>query len=152
MSNFYLTKERLDELKHELEHLKTAGRQEVADMLRQAKDFGDLSENSAYTEAREAQTQVETKIAELEDMVKNATIIDTKGAHTSVMVGSTVTVRKDKKEVVYQIVGSDEANPSQGKISNESPLGKAFLGHVVGDSVSVTTPTATTTYHIVAIK
>jgi transcription elongation factor GreA len=152
MTNFYLTKERLSELKTELENLKTVKRQEIADLLRQAKDYGDLSENSAYTEAREAQNTLETKIAELEDLIKNAVIIDKKENAGVVVVGSVVTVEKEGQKIKYQIVGSDEANPTAGKISNDSPLGKAFLGHVLGDKILVTVPVGTASYVIVSIE
>lgn len=151
MSPVYVTKEKLEDLKKELTELKTVKRQEVADMLRQAKDYGDLSENSAYTEAREAQNQLEMKISELEEMVKNAQIISQQEGGQYVVVGSTLTVKKDGKQYTYTIVGSEEADPVSGKISNESPLGKAFLGHAVGDEVIAHIPTGQVAYKIVDI-
>jgi transcription elongation factor GreA len=151
MSPVYVTKEKLEDLKKELTELKTVKRQEVADMLRQAKDYGDLSENSAYTEAREAQNQLEMKISELEEMVKNAQIISQQEGGQYVVVGSTLTVKKDGKQYTYTIVGSEEADPISGKISNESPLGKAFLGHAIDDEVIAHIPTGQVAYKIVDI-
>lgn len=151
MSPVYVTKEKLEDLKKELTELKTVKRQEVADMLRQAKDYGDLSENSAYTEAREAQNQLEMKISELEEMVKNAQIISQQEGGQYVVVGSTLTLKKDGKQYTYTIVGSEEADPISGKISNESPLGKAFLGHAIDDEVIAHIPTGQVAYKIVDI-
>ncbi len=148
----YVTKEKLESLKNELETLKTTKRQEVAEMLRQAKDYGDLSENSAYTEAREAQNQLEIKIVELEEMIKNAEVITQSSGGDFVSVGSTITVKKDGKEFTYTIVGSEEADPTAGKISNESPLGKAFLGHAVGDEVVAHIPAGSVKYTITRLK
>ena len=124
----YLSKERFDEFTAELTDLKTTKRIEIAQRLKTAKEYGDLSENSEYAEAREEQATVEMRIAELEDLLKNAEIVTkTKGGST-VQVGSTISVKKAGKEMVYTIVGSYEADPLAGKISDESPLGKAFLG------------------------
>lgn len=148
----YVTKEKLESLKNELETLKTTKRQEVAEMLRQAKDYGDLSENSAYTEAREAQNQLEMKIVELEEMIKSAEVITQSSGGDFVSVGSTITVKKDGKEFTYTIVGSEEADPTAGKISNESPLGKAFLGHAVGDEVVAHIPAGAVKYTITRLK
>ncbi len=152
MTSVYVSKEKLENLKKELETLKTVKRQEVAEMLRQAKDYGDLSENSAYTEAREAQNQLEMKIVELEEMVKNAQIITENSGGQFVSVGSTVTVKRDGKQYTYTIVGSEEADPVNGKISNESPLGKAFLGHAAGDDVVAHIPSGEAEFKIVSIK
>jgi len=150
---YYLTPERLEELKKELEVLKSERRADVSERLRRAKEFGDLSENSEYTEAREEQSAVETRIAELEDMLKHVSLIK-KGAGgvETVHIGSTVTVEKDGKETTYMIVGSEESKPEESKISNESPLGAAFLGKKAGDSVGVTTPNGEATYKITRIE
>ena len=151
MPKQYLTKERFEELKAELETLKNKKRVEVAERLKQAKEYGDLSENSEYAEAREEQANVETRIVELEDVLKQAvTIKKTEGGDT-VTVGSTVTVRKGEKTMTYTIVGSYEVKPEEGRISDESPLGKAFLRKKVGETVGVATPAGTATYEIVKI-
>jgi transcription elongation factor GreA len=154
MDNYYLTKERAEELKKELETLKGERRLEVADRLKQAKEFGDLSENSEYSEAREEQGRVETRISELEDVLKKVVLIkNEKTAGTdSVFIGSTVTVRKNGKIHTYRIVGSNEAKPEEGKISNESPLGRAFLDKKVGESVIVKTPAGQADYQIMKIE
>jgi len=148
--DYYISKERLDELKKELELYRTAKRREVADHLREAKDLGDLSENSAYEEARVEQEHVELRIAELEDMIKNATIIKRQVSDV-VTIGSAITVKKAGKEIAYEIVGSEEAKPEAGKISNESPLGRVFLGKKVGEKVNVTTPAGSSEYQILKI-
>ncbi len=154
MDKYYLTKERAEELKQELETLKSQKRLEVADRLKQAKEFGDLSENSEYSEAREEQSRVETRISELEDILKKVVLIkNEKSAGTdSVFIGSTVTVRKNGQAYTYRIVGSNEAKPEEGKISNESPLGHAFLDKKVGESVVVKTPGGQADYQIMKIE
>ena len=152
MNKQYLTKERLEEFKTELEMLKTKKRVEVAERLKAAKEYGDLSENSEYSEAREEQANVETRIAELEDLVKEAVTIKKSEGGDTVLVGSTVTVKKGEKVSKYTIVGSYEAKPEEGKISDESPLGKMFLKRKAGDTVNVTTPAGAATYEIVKIE
>jgi transcription elongation factor GreA len=152
MDQSYLTEERLEELKKELEHLRSVARLEVAEHLKRAKEYGDLSENSEYVEAREEQARIETRIVELDDLLKSAIIIKKNaGGGGQVQVGSTVTVKKDGKEFTYVIVGSDESDPLKNKISNESPLGRAFLGRGVGDTVEVETPAGKAKYSIVSI-
>lgn len=153
MDKKYLSQERLDELKKELELLKTDKRQEIAERLKQAKEFGDLSENSEYSEAREEQSRVEQRIFELEEFLKETVVIQ-KGGRTPGMVaiGSHIVVKKGGKEIAYEIVGSSEARPEQGKISNESPLGSAFLRHKVGDVVVVETPGGKAEYEIVKVE
>ncbi|MDO8504525.1 MAG: transcription elongation factor GreA [Candidatus Liptonbacteria bacterium] len=149
---YYLTPERLEELKKELETLKSEKREDVSERLKRAKEFGDLSENSEYVEAREEQSLVEARIYELEEMLKQASIIKKGAGGSEVSIGSTVTVEKDKQEKVYTIVGSVESKPEENKISNESPLGAAFLGKKVGDSVSVSIPNGTAVYKITRIE
>lgn len=146
--DYYLTQERLDELKNELNDLKTERRLEVAERLKRAKELGDLSENSEYFEAREEQGQVEGRIVELEEMIKNANVIKKAVTKDKVSIGSTIEVVKDKSKYKFTIVGSNEARPEAGLISNESPLGKAFLDKKVGDSVKVKTPGGEVTYKI----
>jgi transcription elongation factor GreA len=152
MSKQYLTKERLEEFKVELDELKNRRRNEVAQRLKQAKEYGDLSENSEYAEAREEQANVETRIFELEDLLKSAVIIEKTEANGIIHVGSVITIKKGGKETVYTIVGKYEARPEEGKISDESPLGKAFLEHKVGDKIPVTTPAGVVSYEILKIE
>jgi transcription elongation factor GreA len=152
MSKQYLTQERLDELKVELEELKNTKRQEVAQRLKQAKEYGDLSENSEYAEAREEQASVESRIFELEELMKEAVTIKTGEGGDIVQVGSIVTVKKGDKTMTYTIVGPYEAKPEEGRISDESPLGKAFLKHKVGDVIQIATPGGSVSYEVVEIK
>ncbi len=147
----YLTPERLEELKKELNELKTTKRSEVAERLKRAKELGDLSENSEYMEAREEQAQVETRIVEVEDMIKNASLIKQSGG-SKVQVGSTIEVEKDGKRATYSIVGPNETDPISGKISNESPMGRAFLGKSVGDTAKIKTPGGEAIYKLVSVK
>ena len=151
-----VTKEGLKQLKEELEQLKTSGRQEVAQRLKEAISYGDLSENSEYEEAKNEQAFVEGRILELERKIKNAKIItdkkDSKGK--SVEVGSTVHVNNKTSGndgEKYTIVGSTETNPFDNKVSNESPLGKSFLNHKKGDIVSVETPSGIIKYEITKV-
>jgi len=151
-SSQYFTPERLEELKKELNELKTKRRQEVADRLKRAKEYGDLSENSEYSEAKDEQAQLEARIFELEETIKNAQLIQMTSGRAVVQIGSTVIVEKGGKTSRYTIVGSNEAKPEEGKISNESPLGKAFLGKKPGESVTVTTPSGKIEYKVITIE
>ena len=147
----YFSEEGLEKLKQELEELKTVKRHEIAARLEHAKSLGDLSENAEYQEAREEQSLLESQIVEIEEVLRNAVIIK-KDAHSSlVQVGSTVGVASEHGEENFTIVGSEEADPKVGKISNESPLGKTFLGHKVGEKVEVKTPGGIIHYSIIAI-
>lgn len=148
----YLSQEGLQQLKKELEELKLK-RQEIARRLEESKTLGDLSENSEYLQAREAQAFNEGKILEFEEVLKNAVVIS-KGNHknSTVQVGGTVEVNSHGEKKIFTIVGSQEAMPSEGKISNESPLGRAFLGHKAGDVVEVEAPRGRITYKIISIK
>ena len=152
MSKEYLTKERLEEFKAELEELKSKKRIEVAQRLKQAKEYGDLSENSEYVEAREEQANVEGRIFEIEELLKNAVTIKKTDADGTVRVGSTVTVKRGDKTFTYTIVGSYEAMPEEGRISDESPLGKAFMKRKIGEKVSVATPAGSTEYEITKVE
>lgn len=133
--------------------MKTVKRHEVADKIQEAQEMGDLSENAAYTEAKDEQAFLEGKIMELENMIQNVVIIENDHSKSDklVKIGSHIRV-KNHAEHSFEIVGFDEANPSAGKISNESPLGQAFLGHKKGDSVEVTVPKGKITYKILAIE
>ena len=138
-----LTTEGHQKLEQELEQLKTVRRKEVSEKIKVALSFGDLSENSEYDEAKNEQAMVEARIAEVEQMLKNASVLDEAGITTDTIgVGSVIKIRHMKlgREDTYKIVGSTEASPLQKKISDESPVGKAMLGHHVGDVVEVETP------------
>lgn len=149
---YQLTEDGKKELEVELEELK-AQRTEVAEKIANARDYGDLSENAEYDAAREAQAQLESRVADIEDILKNATIITPKTGGGSIQVGCTVVLNNDTaKGVTYQIVGPVEANPLEGKISNESPIGKALLGKKQGDKVEIETPKGTVHYTIIDIK
>lgn len=148
----YLSKEGLEKLKQELQELKTTKRKEIAARLEHAKSLGDLSENAEYQEAKEEQSLIESQIAELEETIRNAVVIKKEHSTDIVVIGSTIRVQSQHGEEVFTIVGSEEANPVEGKISNESPLGKAFLGHRAGEKVEVKTPGGVTEYEIVEIR
>jgi transcription elongation factor GreA len=149
----YLTSDKFEELKRDLEHLKTDKRKEVAEHLEYAKKLGDLSENAEYHQAREEQAEVESRIGRLEQLLKNAVIADSHCGEV-VTIGSTVRVEKngDNKSMVFTIVGSEEADTSNGKISNLSPLGSALLGRKQGDKVKVMTPKGSTEYIVGTVK
>lgn len=144
----YISEEGLEKLKKQLEELKTVKRQEVAERLEEAKKMGDLSENAEYTEAREAQEFNEREIAELEELIKKAVVIGKTKSRDEIQIGSTVIVKSHGKEQQLTIVGSEEADPANGKISNESPLGKSFLGKKKSDEVRVKTPKGEVKYTI----
>lgn len=147
----YLTEEGLRKLKAELEDLKKNKRPETISRLEAAKALGDLSENAEYHDAKDELALIEGRIRELELALRDVVVIeDAKGGE--VQIGSTIDVEVNGKEKTYQIVGSNEADPSGGRISNESPLGAAFLGKKKGDSVSVETPGGTTEYTILDVK
>jgi transcription elongation factor GreA len=149
---YLLTPEGLAKLNEELKHLIEVKRKEVIERIREAAAHGDLSENADYAQAREEQSFVEGRIQEIEEMVKNAEIITTTSNHNTVSIGATIVVNVGGKERRYTIVGSNEANPSEGKISNESLVGKALLSKRVGDKVPITTPAGETIYEIVSIE
>lgn len=148
----YLSVEAREKLKQDVHILKTAKRQEIAARLEHAKSLGDLSENAEYQEAKEEQTLVEQRIAELEERIREAVVMQKPVNTDRVVVGSTVRASISSRETVYMIVGSEEANPAAGKVSNESPLGKAFLGKKVGDKVEVKAPAGSMIYTVVEIK
>lgn len=147
----YLTKERYEELKEGLHRLKTEGRAEIADRLKKSKDYGDLSENSEYSDAKDAQAKLEMKIAELEELLKEVVIIKKNSNKDIVGVGSTVEAQKGIKIFSYTIVGSSESKPEANLISNESPLGRAFLGRKAGDTVEMEVPAGKIKYKIIKI-
>lgn len=149
----YLTKEKYKELEKELFELKTVKRKEVASNLEYARSLGDLSENAEYQEARELQATTEDRIMTIENTLKTAEIV--REAHGDVVsMGSTVTVEKAgaKGALKFKIVGSDEVNTTEGKISNHSPLGSALIGKRKGETVSVHTPKGPISYKITAVE
>lgn len=148
---YLLTPEGLQKLNDELKELVTKKRPEVIERIREAAAHGDLSENADYAQAREEQSFIEGRIQEIEDMIKNAEIISTAGHGGTVTIGSTATIKVNGQERKYTIVGSNEANPKEGKISNESTVGKALLGRKSGDKFKVTTPAGEMEYEIVEI-
>lgn len=148
---YLLTQEGLEKLNEELKVLVTEKRKDVIERIREAAAHGDLSENADYAQAREEQSFIEGRIQEIEDMVKNAEIITHATQHNTVSIGSTVTVKVAGEERSYSIVGSNEANPGAGKISNESTVGRALLGRKVGDKVTVSTPAGDKEYEISSI-
>ena len=150
----YLSAEGLERLKFELQDLKTVKRREAASRIEAAKALGDLAENAEYHDAKETMALLEGRIMEIENILKNALVIEEQGAGTAgeVRVGSTVAVEVNGKQRQFMIVGSNEAEPAAGKISNESPIGMALLGSRVGDVVEVTTPGGVNAYEILEIK
>ena len=154
MPSTFLTKEGFEKLQEELDYLRTAKRQEVADRLHEAMEGGELIENAEYEAAKNEQAFVEGRIQELEMLLATARVIedDKKKKADAVQVGSTVTIQENgSEEETYTIVGAAEANPREGKISNESPMGRAILSHRAGDEVQIDTPDGSYTVRIVKI-
>lgn len=149
----YITPERRKELEEELEEIKTVKRKEILEKLKFAKSLGDLSENTEYQSAREEQARVEDRINQIKNLLKTAVIVK-KRSHTIAEIGSTVTVKKigDKEKQTFLMVGSEEVDMSQSKISNESPLGKALLDKKKGDKLEVKTPGGIVKYSIIKIE
>lgn len=150
----YLTAEKFDELKRELDHLKTVRRKEVAESLEYARSLGDLSENAEYQEARDMQAAIEERISHLEKIMKEAKIVahDKKG--DIVVLGSTVSIQKekDKDSHTYTIVGSEEANIHEHKLSYLSPLGEALMGKAKGDEFTFETPSGKQKYKVLKVE
>ncbi|HRY82941.1 MAG TPA: transcription elongation factor GreA [Candidatus Moranbacteria bacterium] len=148
----FITEEGLKKIKEELENRKITIRQSIANAIKEAKEQGDLSENAEYSEAKRQQAENEARIAELEFMLKESTVVKYNKASGGVQIGSRVKVKLNGEELEFQIVGSNEANPGEFKISNESPMGKAFMGHVKGDKVEVQAPGGKMKYEILDVK
>jgi len=150
-----LTQEGLTKLEQELDDLKTVHRKEVNDRIRQAKEFGDISENAEYEDAKQEQAFVEGRIMRLEQMIRNARIIDASGALAEeVQLGASVKVKDSRSGEVFEfsIVGSAESDPPNKRLSNESPLGRALIGRRKGDTVDVETPRGKVQYKIEAVN
>ncbi|MCA1009765.1 MULTISPECIES: transcription elongation factor GreA [Halobacillus] len=153
--NFYMTEEGKQKLEDELHHLKTERRKEVVERIKIARGFGDLSENSEYDAAKDEQAFVEARITQVENMIRNAVIIENDNDNPdTVSLGKSVTFQElpDGEEETYTIVGSAEADPFEGKISNDSPMAQSLIGHVVGDKVSVATPGGDIDVKIVTVE
>lgn len=148
----YLTPEGLERLKEELRNLKQVRRKEIADKIERAKELGDLSENAEYQEAKDEQAFAEGRIIELETVLNTATIVTSTGGTKQVGIGNTVRVRQNGDERTFTIVGANEADPTGGKISNESPLGRSLIGRRVGESLEVQVPKGRVTYKVVEIS
>lgn len=147
---YHLTQDGKVELETELSELKNR-RTEIAEKIANARDYGDLSENAEYDAAREEQAQLESRVAELEEILQNADIIKPAKSNGTIQVGSTVDLKNGKK-VTYQIVGPVEADPLEGKISNESPIGAALMGKKVGDKVTIETPKGSVSYTVEDVR
>ena len=157
VSRFKMSQERLDELKQELYYLETVREKEVAEQIKEARSFGDLSENSEYDEAKTEQGKLYSKIAELKVLIENAEIVDKSeidAPKDTVTLGSIVKVLdlEFDEEDEYEIVGSQEANPKQGRISDDSPAGRALRGHRAGDTVSVLAPAGEIRLQILSVE
>ncbi len=152
---YKLSAERLEELRNELNYLKTVREKEVADQIKEARSFGDLSENSEYDEAKNEQGKLYSRIAEVENILANHVVIEEhKEDHDTVRLGATITVLdvEFQEKETYQVVGSQEADPMNGRISEESPFGKALLGKAVGEDVVVEAPAGTIHYQVIDIR
>lgn len=148
---FKLTTDGIVELEAELKDL-IASRGDIAERIKSAREFGDLSENAEYSAARQEQERAEARIAEIDHILKNAEIISQPKKKDTVELGNTVVLKNKQGEREFTIVGSVEADPLEGKISDESPIGQALLGKKLGEDVEIKTPAATTTYTISSIK
>lgn len=150
-----LTEDGLKQLEEELEYLKTKKRKEVSEKIKVALGFGDLSENSEYDEAKNEQAQVEARIVSVENMLKKAIVIDESERDTSkVELGATVTIHDIEfdEDITYKIVGSTEADPDEGRLSDESPLGKSLMGKAEGEMIDVDAPAGVIQYKILKIS
>ncbi len=149
---YLLTKEGDEKLRKELEILQHQKRNEVAEKIKEAISFGDLSENAAYSQAKEEQAFVEGRIHEIENMLKSSQIVSRSGGHEVVEIGSAVILKINNQEKKYKIVGRNEANPVEGKISNESLVGKSVLGKKPGERFIVSTPNGEVEYEVKGIE
>lgn len=156
-NRFKMSQERLDAIKEELYYLETVREKEVSELIKEARSFGDLSENSEYDEAKTEQGKLYSKIAELKVLIENAEIVDNMDADApkdTVTLGSIVRVRdmEDDFEDTYEIVGSQEANPREGRISDDSPVGRGLKGHKAGDIVDIIAPAGDLKFQILSVE
>jgi transcription elongation factor GreA len=149
--NQIISKEGYEKIKKELDYLKGEKRRQIADRIQKAKDMGDLSENAEYAEAKDEQAFNEGRIIELEALIKNVTIVENGVARDTIGMGSKITVKVGGEEKEYTIVSFNEVDPLTGKISNESPLGRAFLDKKAGDKAKVQTPKGEMEYEILRV-
>ena len=148
----FITEEGLKKITEELDNRRTTIRQSIANAIKEAKEQGDLSENAEYSEAKAQQSENEARIAELEFMLKESTVVKYDKSSGGAQMGSKVKVKFDGSEMEFQIVGSNEADPAEMKISNESPMGRAFMGCSKGDKVEVDTPGGKAKYEILDVN
>jgi transcription elongation factor GreA len=148
----YISREGLEKLRQELDELVNVRRAEVATRISEAKEHGDITENAEYEDAKNEQAFIEGRIQTLSALIKNAVLIDETTSTTHVQIGSTVELEGDDGRESYTIVGSAEASPGQGRISNESPVGRALLGKKKGDKVTITVPAGDMHYKVVGIS
>ncbi|MBQ9593656.1 MAG: transcription elongation factor GreA [Lachnospiraceae bacterium] len=156
-NRYKMSLERLNELKDELQYLETVREKEIADLIKEARSFGDLSENSEYDEAKNEQGKLYSKIAELKDLIENVEIVDNleqDAPKDTVTLGSLVRVRdlEDDYEDTFEIVGSQEANPKEGRISDDSPVGMGLHGHRAGETVTINAPAGEFKFKILSIE
>ena len=153
-NRFKMSQERLEELKKELEYLQTVREKEVAEQIKEARSFGDLSENSEYDDAKTEQGKLYSRIAELNSLIENAEIVEMHTNAGTVGHGSRVKVRdqEDGSEMEYHIVGSQEADPMSGRVSSDSPFGRGLLGHSVGETIVVEAPAGQFRFEILSIE
>ena len=156
-NRFKMSQDRLDALKEELNYLETVREKEVAELIKEARSFGDLSENSEYDEAKAEQGKLYSKIAELKVLIENAEIVDNidhDAPKDTVTLSSVVRLRdvEDDFEETYEIVGSQEANPKAGRISDDSPLGQGLIGHRAGETVTVNAPAGELKFEILSVE
>ena len=150
---YKMSRERYEEIARELEYLQTVREKEVAEQIKEARSYGDLSENSEYDEAKTEQGKLYSKIAEYKNLLENAEIVEKTARSGSIGIGSRVTVLdiEYNEEEEYLLVGSQEANPATGRISDDSPLGRGLMGHRVGDTVSIEAPAGEIRYQILKV-
>ncbi len=150
---YKMSRERYEEIQKELEYLQTVREKQVAEQIKEARSYGDLSENSEYDEAKEEQGKLYSKIAELQNLLEHAEIVERVQREGVVSIGSRVKVKDLAlgEEEVYQIVGSQEANPMAGRISDDSPFGRGLMGHKIGDTVTVNAPAGDLLFEILDI-
>jgi transcription elongation factor GreA len=154
INRYKMSPERYEKLKQELEKMETVDAKNVSEQIKEARSFGDLSENSEYDEAKNEQGKLYSKIAETKDLIEHAIIVENVRNGSGVSMGSKVTVREigEDEDETYEIVGSQEANPIMGSISDESPIGRALLGHCEGEKIDVETPGGVVHYEIISVE
>ncbi|MFB0921108.1 MAG: transcription elongation factor GreA [Oscillospiraceae bacterium] len=153
-AKYKMSQERLNEIKAELHYLETVREKEVSELIKEARSFGDLSENSEYDEAKTEQGKLYSKIAELRNLLENAEVIETREVTNAISLGSRIKVEclNDGGIEEYQVVGSQEANPMQGRISDDSPFGRSLLGRGAGETVSFVAPVGEMQFKIISIE